>query len=98
MGSSSAACLRLLSDLKAITQEPPEGCSASPTSEENLFVWSATVFGPDETIWEGGIFSLRCGTCRTSGLKRYCKFSGGVTRWGQEENEAFPWALQDHFQ
>ncbi|BDA45069.1 Ubiquitin-conjugating enzyme E2 2 [Coccomyxa sp. Obi] len=59
MGSSSAACLRLLSDLKAITQEPPEGCSASPTSEENLFVWTATVFGPDETIWEGGIFCLR---------------------------------------
>lgn len=62
MGTSSAACLRLLSDLKAITQEPPEGCSASPTSEENLFVWTATVFGPDETIWEGGIFCLRCGT------------------------------------
>lgn len=60
MGSSGAACLRLLSDLKAITQEPPEGCSASPTSEENLFVWTATIFGPDETIWEGGIFCLRC--------------------------------------
>ncbi|KAK9825135.1 hypothetical protein WJX81_002732 [Elliptochloris bilobata] len=54
-----AASLRLLSDLKAISQSPPEGCSASPTSDENLFVWSATVFGPDESIWEGGVFSLR---------------------------------------
>lgn len=36
-----------------------QGCSASPQSEENLFVWNATVFGPDETPWEGGVFSLR---------------------------------------
>ncbi len=56
---SSAATLRLLSDLKSIKQEPPEGCSASPVSDDNLFVWNATVFGPDETPWEGGVFSLR---------------------------------------
>ncbi|ERN10429.1 hypothetical protein AMTR_s00026p00201870 [Amborella trichopoda] len=49
---ASSAQLRLMSDLKAITSEPPEGCSASPHSEENLFVWSATIFGPDETPWE----------------------------------------------
>ncbi|CAI5984783.1 unnamed protein product [Closterium sp. NIES-64] len=55
----SSSQLRLMSDLKAIRQEPPEGCSASPQSEENLFVWSATIFGPDESPWEGGIFSLR---------------------------------------
>ncbi len=28
-------------------------------SEENLFVWSATIFGPPETPWEGGVYSLR---------------------------------------
>ena len=34
---------------------PPlsQGCSASPHSDDNLFVWSATIFGPDETAWEG---------------------------------------------
>ncbi|KAI5063055.1 hypothetical protein GOP47_0021602 [Adiantum capillus-veneris] len=57
--ASSSAQLRLMSDLKAICNEPPEGCSASPHCEENLFVWSATIFGPDDTPWEGGIFSLR---------------------------------------
>ncbi|KAK9811384.1 hypothetical protein WJX72_002972 [[Myrmecia] bisecta] len=56
---STSASLRLLSDLKAISQSPPEGCSASPTSEENLMVWTATIFGPDDSPWEGGIFSLR---------------------------------------
>lgn len=57
--ATSAAVLRLMSDLKAIRQDPPMGCSASPHNEDNLFVWSATIFGPDETPWEGGVFSLR---------------------------------------
>lgn len=51
--------LRLLSDLKSIKQDPPLGCSASPASDENLFVWNATIFGPDDTPWEGGIFHLK---------------------------------------
>mmetsp|Transcript_40360 Transcript_40360/g.67641 ORF Transcript_40360/g.67641 Transcript_40360/m.67641 type:complete len:157 (+) Transcript_40360:199-669(+) len=55
----TASSLRLMSDLKAISQDPPEGVSASPQSDDNLFVWSATIMGPDETPWEGGIFSLR---------------------------------------
>jgi len=59
MAHPSSAALRLMSDLKQITQEPPEGASASPLSENNLFVWGATIFGPEDTPWEGGIFSLR---------------------------------------
>ena len=74
MAHPSSAALRLMSDLKHITQEPPEGASASPLSENNLFVWGATIFGPEDTPWEGkfvqvftniklwpkgGIFSLR---------------------------------------
>ncbi|KAH7365223.1 hypothetical protein KP509_18G015100 [Ceratopteris richardii] len=37
--ASSSAQLHLMSDLKAIGNEPPEGCN--------------------DTLWEGGIFSLR---------------------------------------
>lgn len=36
-----------------------QGCSASPVTDDNLFVWTASVFGPDDTPWEGGIFSLK---------------------------------------
>jgi ubiquitin-conjugating enzyme E2 A len=36
MGSSTASQLRLMSDLKAINSEPPDGCSASPLSDDNL--------------------------------------------------------------
>eukprot|EP01119_Soliformovum_irregulare_P012050 TRINITY_DN3098_c0_g1_i1.p1 TRINITY_DN3098_c0_g1~~TRINITY_DN3098_c0_g1_i1.p1 ORF type:complete len:157 (+),score=17.29 TRINITY_DN3098_c0_g1_i1:12-482(+) len=55
----SQAALRLMSDWKEVKTEPPEGVSASPIAEDNVFIWSATIMGPDETPWEGGIFSLR---------------------------------------
>jgi ubiquitin-conjugating enzyme E2 A len=57
--SASAAQLRLMSDLRAISSEPPHGCSASPVSDENLFVWEASIAGPPESAWEGGAFGLR---------------------------------------
>eukprot|EP01097_Dermamoeba_algensis_P004822 TRINITY_DN309_c0_g1_i2.p1 TRINITY_DN309_c0_g1~~TRINITY_DN309_c0_g1_i2.p1 ORF type:complete len:159 (+),score=12.76 TRINITY_DN309_c0_g1_i2:73-549(+) len=53
------ALLRLMSDLKHMQVEAPPGVSASPVSDENLFNWNATIFGPEDTEWEGGIFSLR---------------------------------------
>jgi len=56
---SSSTQLWLMSDLKAIRNEPLEGRTAIPHSDENLFVWSTTIFGPDETSWEGGFFGLR---------------------------------------
>ena len=53
------AILRLVSDKKALDSDPPCGVSASPTSEDSLFQWNATVIGPDESPWEGGIYTLR---------------------------------------
>jgi ubiquitin-protein ligase len=57
--AATPALLRLMSDLKAITREPPPGASARPVADDNLFVWLATIFGPSETPWEGGIFQLK---------------------------------------
>jgi ubiquitin-conjugating enzyme E2 A len=53
------AMLRLMSDMKQMQADPPSGCSASPVSDDNLFVWNATIIGPDESPWEGGIYTLR---------------------------------------
>lgn len=53
------AVLRLMSDLKTFHGDPPSGVSASPVSEDNVFEWDATIIGPEETAWEGGIFSLK---------------------------------------
>mmetsp|Transcript_19406 Transcript_19406/g.21581 ORF Transcript_19406/g.21581 Transcript_19406/m.21581 type:complete len:159 (+) Transcript_19406:32-508(+) len=54
----SPSMLRLLADYKSMLDEPPEGVSASPVDEDNMFIWNATIFGPDETEWEGGILPL----------------------------------------
>ena len=53
------ATLRLASDLRSIQADAPAGCSASPANDDNLFSWNATIVGPDESPWEGGIFTLR---------------------------------------
>ena len=35
-----------------------KGTSASPATDGNLYVWNATIIGPDASPWEGGIFPL----------------------------------------
>jgi len=55
----NSAMLRLMGDLKTLQVDPPGGISASPVSDDNVFHWNATVIGPDETPWEGGIYTLR---------------------------------------
>ncbi len=72
----SQAALRLMSDLREIKTEPPEvviqkishdgfkGVSASPVNDENLFVWNASIMGPDDTPWEGERMSLFSTTFR----------------------------------
>jgi hypothetical protein len=45
------------------TPDPPtpqQGCSASPLDEgADLFTWNATILGPCDTPFDGGIFSLK---------------------------------------
>ena len=40
-----------------LQQDPPEGVNASPTAD-NIMHWNAIIFGPDGTIWDGGVFKL----------------------------------------
>lgn len=47
---------RLMRDLKAM-QSAPEGISAHPHNDD-LMHWKAVIFGPEDSIWEGGIFKL----------------------------------------
>eukprot|EP00003_Mantamonas_plastica_P010876 TRINITY_DN20409_c0_g1_i1.p1 TRINITY_DN20409_c0_g1~~TRINITY_DN20409_c0_g1_i1.p1 ORF type:complete len:175 (-),score=50.75 TRINITY_DN20409_c0_g1_i1:17-502(-) len=53
-----AAQLRLMSDMKVMNENPPDGVSASP-DDDDMFEWEATIFGPSDTEWEGGIYSLK---------------------------------------
>ena len=53
-----SARLRLVRDLTRMNSDPPSGVNAAPTSEDNIMSWSAIIFGPDDTPWEGGTFHL----------------------------------------
>ncbi|KAG6440099.1 hypothetical protein BBOV_III003380 [Babesia bovis T2Bo] len=54
---SSEARKRLLLDLRKLRQELPETVCASPV-EGDIFQWQAVILGPENTEWEGGIFTL----------------------------------------
>jgi len=47
---------RLLKELKAIHDEPPNHFIVNPTKENN--VWAATIIGPDNSPYKGGSFHL----------------------------------------
>ena len=54
---SSSSKKRLLRDFKKLHTDPPIGLSATPL-EDNIMVWDAVIFGPEDTPWEGATFKL----------------------------------------
>lgn len=44
-------------DFKRLQQDPPEGVNACPRAD-NIMAWKAVIFGPVDTIWDGGVFRL----------------------------------------
>ena len=47
-----------MSDLRAITEDPPDGVSAALVDDSNMYQWRATITGAEDSPWEGGIYSL----------------------------------------
>ncbi|GAB0493511.1 hypothetical protein BU14_0060s0046 [Porphyra umbilicalis] len=54
---STPARRRLIRDFKKLQQDPPSGISGAPC-DNDIMKWSAVIFGPDDTAWEGGTFKL----------------------------------------
>ena len=53
----SSSKKRLMKDFKALQRDPPTGISGAPIGS-NIMSWEAVILGPDDTIWQGGIFTL----------------------------------------
>ncbi|KAF3682386.1 Ubiquitin-conjugating enzyme E2 2 [Capsicum annuum] len=50
---STPARKRLMRDFKRLQQDPPAGISGAPY-DNNIMLWNAVIFGPDDTPWDGG--------------------------------------------
>lgn len=55
--ASATAHRRLLQEYRSLTNNPPEGITAGPVSEDDLLYWEALIQGPEGTPFEGGVFA-----------------------------------------
>lgn len=54
---SNQASRRIMKDYKEIKTEFEKGIYAEPLND-NISIWKGIIFGPRDSIWEGGIFKL----------------------------------------
>jgi len=49
---------RLNKEIKELAENPLTNCTAGPAKESDLAHWNATIIGPDDTPYAGGLFRL----------------------------------------
>ena len=54
---SSRSALLLQRQLKDLNRHPLEGFSAGLEDDSNVYKWSVCLMGPEDTLYEGGIFN-----------------------------------------
>ncbi len=52
------ALKRIQKELIDMNKEAISNCSAGPVDEKDPYHWQATIFGPDESAFSGGVFNL----------------------------------------
>jgi len=54
--ASSSAVRALALELKGLAEDPLEGIRSRLVNEDNLFEWEVALFGPPDTLYQGGYF------------------------------------------
>ena len=57
-GKFSSAVRALSLEYKSLQEEPVEGFRVKLLNEDNLFEWEVAIFGPPDTLYQGGYFKV----------------------------------------
>lgn len=58
-GPTAVSVKALQKELRLIQEEGVEGFTVKLANENNLFEWEVVIFGPPQTLYEGGYFKVR---------------------------------------
>lgn len=56
---TSSALRALAMEYKSMEEEPVEGFRVKLVNDESLFEWEVAIFGPPDTLYQGGYFKVR---------------------------------------
>ena len=52
------ALKRINVEFREMQKDPPTNTSAGPVSESDMYNWRATIMGPEDSVYAGGLFFL----------------------------------------
>ena len=55
---SSSALRALGLEYRSLQEEPVEGFSVKLVNDDNLFEWEVAIYGPPDTLYQGGYFKV----------------------------------------
>ena len=56
--ASGSAVRALAMEYKSLQEEPVEGFRVKLVTDEDMFVWEVALFGPPDTLYQGGYFKV----------------------------------------